>query len=81
MSWLVFFMPRKPQSAWAVVGRYSSLAFLLPASTFAGYAVGRLLDRWLGTSFLTVVCLLLGIAAGFVELFRQVLKNDSQNHR
>lgn len=75
-------MPRKKQeSIWVVAGRYSSLAFVFPAATLAGYLVGRLLDGWLGTSFLTVVCLLLGIAAGFVEFFRQVLKNDGQNDR
>lgn len=75
-------MPRKRQeSFWALAGRYSALAFVFPASTLAGYLVGRLLDGWLGTSYLTVVCLLLGIAAGFVEFFRQVLKNGGQNHR
>jgi F0F1-type ATP synthase assembly protein I len=75
-------MPRKRQeSFWALAGRYSSLAFLLPAATLAGYVVGRLLDRWLGTSFLTIVCLVLGMAGGFVEFFRQALKNDGQNHR
>ena len=56
---------KKPQNAWEQVGRYSSLAFLFPAATFAGYACGYLLDRWLGTKFFTVVCLLLGIAGGF----------------
>ena len=43
---------KKPQNAWEQVGRYTSLAFLLPAATFAGYACGYLLDRWLGTKFL-----------------------------
>ena len=36
------------------------------------------LDRWLGTHFLYIVFLLLGIAAGFVQLIRQVQK-DSTN--
>jgi len=57
------------------VGEYTSLAFMLPAATFTGYAMGYLLDRWLGTPYLKVVFLLLGIAAGFVQLIRKVLRD------
>lgn len=59
------------------VGEYTSLAFMLPAATLAGYAIGYLLDRALGTTFLKIVFLLLGIAAGFVQLIRQVLRDTS----
>jgi F0F1-type ATP synthase assembly protein I len=59
-------------NVWASVGRYVSLAFILPASTFAGYVIGYLLDRALGTGFLSIVFLLLGIAAGFIELLRKL---------
>ena len=61
---------------WALVGEYTALAFLLPSATFAGYLCGHLLDRWLGTKFLTVVCLILGIAAGFVQFIRRVQKDS-----
>lgn len=70
--------PRK-KNAWAQVGQYTSLAFIFPAATFAGYAAGYLLDRWLGTGFLKVIGLLLGIAAGFVQFFRQVLKDGDRD--
>lgn len=70
---------KKPQNAWEQVGRYTSLAFVFPAATFAGYACGYLLDRWLGTKFLTVVCLLLGIAGAFVQFFRQVLREGRRD--
>ncbi len=63
---------------WALVERYTSLAFMLPASTFAGYLIGSLLDRAFHTRFLYVVFLLLGIAAGFIELFR-ILQKDMQD--
>ena len=59
------------------VGEYTSLAFMLPAATVIGYAIGYLLDRALGTTFLKIVFLLLGIAAGFVQLIRQVLRDTS----
>jgi F0F1-type ATP synthase assembly protein I len=57
------------------VGEYTSLAFLLPASTFIGYVIGYLLDRAFHTHFLYVVFLILGIAAGFVQLVRYLLRD------
>ena len=73
-------MAKKPQqkTIWVQVGEYTSLAFMLPAATLTGYAIGYLLDRAFATTFLKVVFLLLGTAAGFVQLIRQFLK-DSKN--
>jgi F0F1-type ATP synthase assembly protein I len=68
------------QSVWALVGRYSGLAFLLPASTFAGYALGWALDRLFQTNFLYLVFLLFGIAGGFLELVR-TLRRDLEDER
>ena len=62
-----------------LAGEYLSLAFLLPASTFVGYAIGYLLDRAFGTHFLYVIFLLLGIASGFVELIRRLLRDTKAN--
>ena len=58
------------------VARYSQLAFVLPAATFAGWVVGALLDKWLHTTWLYLLGLILGIAAGFVELIRTALKSE-----
>lgn len=63
-----------------VAARYLSLATMLPASTFAGYLIGYLLDKAFGTHFLYLVFLLLGIAAGFIELIRQILKDTRQQN-
>jgi F0F1-type ATP synthase assembly protein I len=68
-------MPRR-NHRWAQLERYASLAFSLPAATFVGYLIGSLLDRLFHTDFWYVVFLLLGIAAGFVELVRVAQKND-----
>ena len=57
-----------------MVGRYMQLAFLLPACVFVGYGIGYYLDKLFGTSFLYLVFLLLGIAAGFVEMIRELLR-------
>ena len=59
-----------------MVGQYSALATMLPASTFAGYIIGYLLDKWFGTHFLYLVFLLLGIASGFIKLIQQLQKDS-----
>lgn len=59
----------------AVVGEYMSLAFMLPVATFVGYGLGYLLDRALHTDWIYIPGLLLGIAAGFTQLIRQLMKD------
>jgi F0F1-type ATP synthase assembly protein I len=54
---------------------------LLPAATVVGYGIGYLLDNALGTSFLKPVFLILGIAAGFVQLIKQVQKDTSDREQ
>jgi F0F1-type ATP synthase assembly protein I len=58
-----------------MVGEYTSLAFMLPAATLIGYVIGYLLDRAFHTNFLYIVFLILGIAAGFVQLVRQLMRD------
>jgi len=53
-----------------------SLGFVLPASLVTGYLLGLALDHLFHTTFLYLVFLLLGIAAGFVELIRSIRKNS-----
>jgi F0F1-type ATP synthase assembly protein I len=65
----------KKKSAWVEFGRYSQLAFMLPAGTVAGWLLGSLLDRWLHTSWISVVGLLLGTAGGLIELIRTVSRD------
>jgi F0F1-type ATP synthase assembly protein I len=67
--------PDRKKNPWVQVGRYSQLAFMLPAGTVAGYLLGSLLDRWLHTTWIAVVGLLLGTAAGLIELIRTVLRD------
>jgi ATP synthase protein I len=61
-----------------LAARYSALALALPASTLIGWVIGTLLDRWLHTSWLYLVGLILGIIAGFVELIRAVTGSESK---
>ena len=59
----------------ALVGEYTSLAFMLPIATFLGYAFGYMLDKALGTHWIYIPGLLLGIAAGFVQLIRHLMRD------
>lgn len=59
-----------------MLGRYLGLAFLLPVCVFVGYVMGVLLDRAFGTHFLYIVFLLFGIAAGILELLKELQKDS-----
>jgi F0F1-type ATP synthase assembly protein I len=60
---------------WLQVSHYSQLAFIFPAAVVVGWLSGAALDRWLHTSWLYLAGLILGIAAGFVELIRTVSRD------
>jgi hypothetical protein len=58
------------RSGFASFARYGTLGILLPASTFAGYAIGYGLDSLFGTKYLRIVFLVLGTVSGFVQFIR-----------
>ena len=67
--------PNQKKNPWVQVGRYSQIALMLPAGVVVGWLVGSALDRWLHTSWISIVGLFLGIAAGMIELIRAVLRD------
>jgi len=73
--------PRQRNKAIVSAGEYISLAFMLPAAVFVGYFLGTLLDRWLGTNFFYIVFLLLGIAAGLLQVVRKFTKDAREAER
>lgn len=79
-------MPKPPeekqgrdQNLWRQVGRYSHIGFILPASIVVGLIIGAALDRWLKTSWITLVGLLVGCVAGFVELIRAIIQASKES--
>jgi ATP synthase protein I len=69
--------PTGEQNAWKALGELSSIGLALVVATVLGLAGGYYLDRWLGTSpWLTLIGLVLGIVAGFVNLFRSVKRAE-----
>ncbi len=69
-------MPKK-ESVVVQVGKYYGLIFVLPVAALVGYGMGYALDKVFHTTFLKVVFLLLGIAAGIMDLFRELTKEDA----
>jgi F0F1-type ATP synthase assembly protein I len=67
--------PEQKENFWVQAARYSQLAFVFPAALIVGWLVGAALDRWLHTTWLYLAGLLLGIAAGFIELIRAVMRD------
>ncbi|HEY2499015.1 MAG TPA: AtpZ/AtpI family protein [Candidatus Angelobacter sp.] len=65
---------KNDQNMWRQIGRYSNLGFVLPAAIVTGLLIGAALDRWLKTSWITLVGLLVGCVAGFIELIRGMIK-------
>jgi F0F1-type ATP synthase assembly protein I len=64
------------KNPWLQIARYSQLAFVFPAALVVGWLGGAALDRWLHTTWIYLAGILLGIAAGFIELIRTVLRDD-----
>jgi ATP synthase protein I len=66
-------MPEEEPSVFKQLARLSTVGLSLVAATAIGLLIGYGLDKWLGTGpWLTMMFVLLGIAAGFLNLFRDL---------
>lgn len=71
--------PERKKSVWYLLAEYSELAIMMPASAIIGYFIGAGLDAWLHTGrVLTIVFLLLGVAAGIVEMIRVLNRTTAE---
>ena len=68
-------MPNK-DSLPVQLGKYYGMIFIIPAAVLVGFGIGYALDLLFHTTFLKVVFLLLGVAAGLIDLFRELSKDD-----
>lgn len=64
-------MPKKDNET-KNLGKYLELALLLPISTMVGLAMGYGLDKLFGMHFLYLIFMLLGTAAGIIQLIREL---------
>jgi F0F1-type ATP synthase assembly protein I len=54
------------------IGKYIELVMLLPISTMVGLGMGYGLDKLFGTHFLYLIFMVIGTAAGIVQLIRDL---------
>ncbi len=72
--------PRKEDDSdnpWVVVARYSEIGFIIPAAVLLGFILGKVLDHYLHTTWIYIVGLLVGAAAGFIEMIRMAVRSNS----
>jgi F0F1-type ATP synthase assembly protein I len=72
--------PSKKPNPFLQIAKYSELAVIFPAATVVGWLIGAALDRWLHTKWLFLAGLILGIAAGFIQLIRAVSSSNSDQN-
>jgi F0F1-type ATP synthase assembly protein I len=58
------------------LGKYYGMIFIVPAAVLVGFGIGYGLDKVFHTAFLKIVFLLLGVAAGVIDLLRELSKDD-----
>ena len=66
-------------SAWRSLGMLATVGLTFVVATAGATIAGYYADRWMGTSpWLTLLGLMIGIAAGFRDLFRSIKKAERQ---
>lgn len=62
------------------IGKYMELALLLPLSVVIGYFMGYGLDKLFHTHFLYLVFLLFGVAAGLIQVIRELMQDSADGN-
>ena len=61
-----------------LVEKLIQLALMLPVATVVGWLIGAGLDKWLHKHWIYIPGLILGAAAGFVEIFRVIMAQSKE---
>jgi hypothetical protein len=67
-------MPIKPDKSLLTLGKYLSLALILPACVFAGYFLATIVEHWIRSPLIRIAGIVLGMAAGLMQIFRELDK-------
>ena len=62
----------------ATAARYSGMAFTIPAGVLVGYFGGRWLDGRFGTQWIYILGLILGAAAGLIQVVRELTRDPGE---
>ena len=64
---------------WRTLGMLAAVGLTFVVATAGATIGGYFVDRWLGTApWFTLICMAVGIAAGFRDLFRSIKRAERQ---
>lgn len=58
-----------------MLGKYLSLALMLPAGAFAGFLLGRFAEHWIHASWPTLAGIVLGVIASVMKVFDELMRD------
>ena len=67
--------PKKPSGSMQALvkaEKLTQIAFVMPIAALVGWGLGALLDHWLHQHWIYLAGLVVGVVAGFVQIFRMV---------
>jgi uncharacterized membrane protein YfcA len=74
-------MPERPEKTMAMLGKYLSLAFLVPSGALAGYWLGKFAAHWIHAEWPQAVCVVVGVAAGTYKVFEELWRDAKRDER
>jgi hypothetical protein len=74
-------MPERPENSMAMLGKYLSLAMLVPSGALAGYWLGRFAAHWVHAEWPQPVGLVVGVIAATYKLLEQLLRETKRGER
>lgn len=75
-------MSKHRSQTWDIIINAASIGLNLVGATFIGLGIGYFLDKWLGTHpWMTLFWLLIGIAAGFKNVYLEVRRINAAQDR
>jgi F0F1-type ATP synthase assembly protein I len=69
---------KKEKNLLVQAARYTEMGFIIPAAAVVGLLLGKLMDRWLGTTWIYIAGVVLGIISGFVQMIRMAMKASNE---
>lgn len=74
-------MPERPEKTLAMLGKYLSLAMLVPSGALAGYWLGRFAAHWVHAEWPQAVGVILGVLAATYKVFEQLWCDAKRDER
>jgi hypothetical protein len=74
-------MAERPEKTLAMLGKYLSLALLVPSGALAGYWLGRFAAQWAHAEWPLGVGVVVGVLAATYKVFEQLWRDAKRDER